>query len=109
MAIALRNAEHFLSERRRRHPWVVPAPHPEVSVASRVCWLGGTPRWQHGLLSVSCGNGELYTVKAPSSLAEHLSLCHPSGWTGATAPPLTTFADHAWIDDRLRARGIVLV
>ena len=85
------------------------APHPEVAVEIRVCWLGGTPRWNRGLLNVSDADGALYTVKAPRALADQLARCHPSGWTRSSPPPLASFADRVWIDDGLRARGIVLI
>ena len=89
----------------RRH---MATPHPELQIESRVCWLGGTPRWHRGLLTVSCADGELYTAQAPRLLADDLAQCHPSGWTRPTPPLLSSF-DRAWIDDRLRARGVVLV
>ena len=79
-----------------------------AGVDPRLCWLGGVPRWSHGLLSVSCQGGELYTARAPRWLADGILRCHPSGWTGATPPRPNELSPHGWYEP-LRSRGMVLV
>ncbi len=83
-------------------------PPPSAGAEPRLCWLGGIPRWSHGLLHVSCRGGDMYTTLAPSSIADNLARCHPSGWAGPTPPRAVDFSPADWFGS-LRSRGLVLV
>jgi hypothetical protein len=83
-------------------------PHPVKPEGSRLCWLGGVPRWSAGLLEVSCASGEIYAGLAPQSLAENLARCHPASWTGGVPPRPSDFASIDWCES-LRARGLVQI
>src|SRR5262249_33482779 len=71
-------------------------PPPSAGVEARLCWLGGVPRWSHGLLNVSCHGGDMYTALAPSWLAENISRCHPTGWTRDAPPRALDFSPADW-------------
>ena len=83
-------------------------PFPQKATEPRLCWLGGVPRWSHGLLQVSAEGGEIYATLAPRELADALARCHPSGWGRETPPRLGELASTEWVHN-LRARGLVLV
>ena len=83
-------------------------PHPVKPEGSRLCWLGGVPRWSSGLLEVSCASGEIYAVLAPKSLADNLARCHPASWDGGVPPRPSDFASTEWCE-ALRARGLVQI
>jgi Radical SAM superfamily len=83
-------------------------PHPSLRPGSRLCWLGGVPRWSQGLLNVSCAGGDLYTTLAPRWVADHLSRCHPTGWTQPHPPEPADFSPAGWFEP-LMSRGMVLV
>ena len=81
--------------------------HPKTKT-ERLCWLGGTPRWSQGLLSVSCADGDFYSAPAPRSLADNLARCHPAGWRSGAPPRVNEFEQLEWIEP-LTTRGLVLV
>jgi hypothetical protein len=87
---------------------ILDAPDPREPTGQRLCWLGGAPRWKHGLLTVSCENGELYTAKASEQVAHNLRRCEPTAWVRSPPPGPDDFEDAAWYDG-FRERGIVLV
>jgi radical SAM superfamily enzyme YgiQ (UPF0313 family) len=83
--------------------------HPSLPAEPRLCWLGGTPRWSRGLLSVACATGDLHTATATREQAEMLARCHPSGWRGEGPPAAAAgMAGDAWLE-AFRPRGLVLV
>ncbi len=81
--------------------------HPKTQT-ERLCWLGGAPRWSHGLLSVSSADGDFYTAPTQRSVADNLTRCHPTGWRNGAPPRLNEFDGLDWIG-RLAERGLVVV
>ncbi len=75
--------------------------------SSRLCWLGGVPRWSRGVLSVTCSDGGIYTVRAPQAVADNLSRCHPASWQKSPPSP-AEFGDNTWAAP-LWGRGLVTV
>lgn len=75
---------------------------------TRLCWLGGLPRWAKGLLDVSCADGSIYSTASASALADHLARCHPHNWRPGAPPSISDFSDLDW-SARFRDRGMVLV
>ncbi len=74
----------------------------------RLCWLGGTPRWQRGFLTVSCEDGELYSSKAPEWLAENLRRCQPANWSDSRPPRSGDFERKDWYES-FRDRGVAII
>ncbi len=84
------------------------APHPELKIEPRLCWLGGVPRWSQGLLDVSCADGAIYTTRAPRWVADNIVRCRPASWGPAAPPRPDDLSPADWFAP-LRARGMVLV
>jgi hypothetical protein len=83
------------------------SPHPDAR-QDRLCWIGGTPRWENGMLAVSCERGEMYTAAVPRALADGLLRCHPPEWRDRGAPRREEFEQAEWFEE-MRSRGLVLV
>ncbi len=75
---------------------VLSAPPPPVKATSQVLWLGGTPRWERGMLTVSEESGEIFSLRAPRQVAQNLLRCTPSGWTGDAPPTPGDFPSMDW-------------
>jgi len=82
-------------------------PHPPTK-QERLCWLGGVPEWNHGLLTLPCRSGDVYSANAPRALADSVTRCHPMRWENATPPKLRDFEQADWFES-LRAHGMVVV
>lgn len=82
--------------------------HPGVKERSRVCWLGGVPRWSRGLLTVRTEKGFLYSAEAPREVADALERCHPSNWNGSSAPTVADLQNFE-ATQSFRAHGLVVV
>jgi hypothetical protein len=66
------------------------------------------PEYERGRLRVRCADGVEYSVRAPRSLADNLSLCHPENWGTQLPPHLREFDDPTWYEP-LQDKGLVLV
>ena len=82
-------------------------PHPAIR-EDRVCWLGGEPRWDRGLLTVADAGGEVYSAPSPQALASTITRCHPLHWERGV-PPLLRDLETATSFSALRAHGMVVV
>ena len=87
---------------------VMAEPHPGAD-KTRVCWLGGTPQWSRGMLTVTGEHGETYTAQAPKDVAELIARCQPSNWSHTKPPSLADIGgQEEWLSS-LRPVGFVVV
>ena len=86
---------------------VMAEPGPEVKQSGQVCWLGGLPRWEKGLLSVACEDGEILTTPTPKWIADNLLLTHPTAWSKSPPAP-AQFERQDWFET-FRRRGLVII
>jgi radical SAM superfamily enzyme YgiQ (UPF0313 family) len=74
----------------------------------RLCWLGGQPRWERGMLSVTAANGEIYSALASRNVVDQLERAHPSSWASEQPPLAKDFDDLVWAEP-FRSHGLVQV
>lgn len=73
----------------------------------RVCWLGGKPRWDRGMMTVATDRGSMFAKEVPREIAETLMRCHPENWVGGRPPRLRDVREDALRG--FRRHGVVIV
>jgi radical SAM superfamily enzyme YgiQ (UPF0313 family) len=81
---------------------------PEPKSDSQMIWLGGTPEWRRGMLSVANDRGHIITRPAPKWLANNLLRCTPSTWGDSWPPTPANFERNDWVAE-FRQHGLAIL